>query len=1232
MKDKPTYEELEKQIIELEKQNEILKSSKDSDRIAKRKQSEKAIAKSNDLLTSVIKQAPFAIHILEGDFHNIKVVIANQESARIMGEVVQGRSEIDTDIPETLSTRFFTIDGKQEIPLSRMPSPRAFNGEVVSKEEFLFRHPDGTKIMVEVSASPVYDASGKIRAVTVTFHDITERKQVEKIQTDSELQFRSLSDASMEGIGIVQYDQILIVNKKVCELFGYDQNEMIGKTFLEFVAVESRELALKNFKDKFKEPFEIVAIRKNGSKFLAEVCGKTIEFKGSPGRVIAIRDITERKQAEKALKESEEKYRSIFESFPDIYFRANNKGIITELSPSVLQISGFRPDELIGKSVTTVYQDPVDRINLLKELKESGRVTDYELKLQTKDKGAKFASLCPHVTIGQNGEINGIEGVIRDISERIRVEKELYMSETLYRNLFEKASDAIFMMKGNTFNTCNEATINIFGCDDKKDIIEHSPWEFSPPNQPDGQDSKKKAMIYINAALKGKPQNFYWKHIKKDGTPFDTEVSLSNLILKDITYLQAIVRDITERKQAEAIKSIQFEITRFVLNTKNLSEFYEAVRGELGRIIKVENFYVAYYDEKTDQLSAVFEKDSKDQIPSWPSGKSLTGKVIKEQKPLILKKAEILNLANTGEIELIGTRAEVWLGVPLLIGGGVSGVLVVQDYDNPQAYNQAHLELLEMVSKEMSICIERKQAEEALKESEEKLKISYEQLNTTLNALPDLLFEIDKETIIYDYRASNSDLLFLPPSEFLGKAMKEILPKEASEKILFAIEKAAEYGNYSGIEYSLQLKNGINWFDISIAEKKHLNYYRYILLVRNITDRKKAVQALKENEAQLRELNATKDKFFSIIAHDLKSPFNAILGFSDLLVEQIQERDYGDIEKYVGIIQKSSQQAMDLLLNLMEWSQSQTGKMEFNPVNVDVVELINKITELLSFSALQKAITISKKLPDNIQVSGDKDMISTILRNLISNSIKFTHPDGTIVISSEQKQNELMICVSDSGVGIKKENISKLFCIEESISTIGTQEEKGTGLGLILCKEFVEKLGGNIWVESEEGNGSTFYFTLPYTSEKIKDKNAKNEDLTSAEVKPMKKLNILIVDDDETSEELLMIAVQEIASEITSVRTGTEAATACRDNPDIDLVLMDIAMPGINGYEATRQIRKFNKNVIIIAQTAFALQGDKEKALNAGCNDYISKPVNRDTLLSTIDKNFNEITKQINDK
>jgi len=168
-----------------------------------------------------------------------------------------------------------------------------------------------------------------------------------------------------------------------------------------------------------------------------------------------------------------------------------------------------------------------------------------------------------------------------------------------------------------------------------------------------------------------------------------------------------------------------------------------------------------------------------------------------------------------------------------------------------------------------------------------------------------------------------------------------------------------------------------------------------------------------------------------------------------------------------------------LLMNLMEWSQLQTGKMDFTPFTIDLHELINEIIELLNDAAQLKSITISTELPDNMHVSADKAMLGTILRNLVSNAIKFTHPGGTIVISAEQRQNECMICVRDSGVGIIKENLDKLFCIEESLSTAGTQKEKGTGLGLILCKEFAEKHGGRIWVESQYGIGSQFYFTLP---------------------------------------------------------------------------------------------------------------------------------------------------------
>ena len=247
----------------------------------------------------------------------------------------------------------------------------------------------------------------------------------------------------------------------------------------------------------------------------------------------------------------------------------------------------------------------------------------------------------------------------------------------------------------------------------------------------------------------------------------------------------------------------------------------------------------------------------------------------------------------------------------------------------------------------------------------------------------------------------------------------------------------------------------------------------------NITDRKKAEQSLRESEMQLRELNATKDKFFSIIAHDLKSPFNAIVGFSELMVEQIREKDYDGLEEYAGYIHTSSLRAMSLLSNLLEWSRTQIGRMNYNPEPIELQAIITEVIELLTDPAKQKDIAISSSIPDNLIVFADKTMISTVLRNLVSNAIKFTNSGGQVNISALQVDDELLVSISDNGVGIKKEAIPNLFMIAESKSTSGTNKETGTGLGLILCKEFVVKHGGRIWTESEEGVGSTFKFTLP---------------------------------------------------------------------------------------------------------------------------------------------------------
>jgi len=239
------------------------------------------------------------------------------------------------------------------------------------------------------------------------------------------------------------------------------------------------------------------------------------------------------------------------------------------------------------------------------------------------------------------------------------------------------------------------------------------------------------------------------------------------------------------------------------------------------------------------------------------------------------------------------------------------------------------------------------------------------------------------------------------------------------------------------------------------------------------------ITPIKDNESKLIELNRTKDKFFSIIAHDLKSPFNTIIGFSDQLIERVEANDYEGIGQMAGFIQQSAIRAMDLLNNLMKWGQLQSGGVLYRPEDFDMGEQIHETALLLSGMAGQKSITIENKVSEKLLIHADKEMMGTVLRNLISNALKFTPVGGTVVLSAEAKPDELIVSVRDNGVGIDTDRIGKLFTISDNVSTPGTQQERGTGLGLVLCKEFMDKNRGRIWVESTVGMGTTFYLSLP---------------------------------------------------------------------------------------------------------------------------------------------------------
>ncbi|GGK54018.1 MULTISPECIES: ATP-binding protein [Flavobacteriaceae] len=380
-------------------------------------------------------------------------------------------------------------------------------------------------------------------------------------------------------------------------------------------------------------------------------------------------------------------------------------------------------------------------------------------------------------------------------------------------------------------------------------------------------------------------------------------------------------------------------------------------------------------------------------------------------------------------------------------------------------------------------------------------------------------------------------------------------------------------------------------------------------IIRNISERQNLISDLKLAKEHAEESDRLKSAFLANMSHEIRTPMNGILGFAQLL--KTQDLSGENQQKYIDVIEKSGERMLNIINDIVSISKIESGligvHLEETNFNEQVEFIYNFFKPEIESKNLQFLLKNGISFNEAI-IYTDREKVFAILTNLMKNAIKYTEK-GFIELGYFKKDNFLQFYIKDSGIGIPKDRQKAIFerFIQADISNKNAKQ--GAGLGLSITKAYVEILGGDLWVTSEKGKGSTFYFTLPYQTEIISDKIKKIEVLAPAEISLTKKLKILIVDDDETSEMILSISLEEFAKEIIVARNGVEAVQACRKHPNIDLILMDIQMPEMNGFEATKEIRKFNPKVNIIAQTAYALIGDKEKVIEVGCNSYIKKPI-----------------------
>ncbi|MBU0474465.1 MAG: PAS domain S-box protein [Bacteroidetes bacterium] len=361
--------------------------------------------------------------------------------------------------------------------------------------------------------------------------------------------------------------------------------------------------------------------------------------------------------------------------------------------------------------------------------------------------------------------------------------------------------------------------------------------------------------------------------------------------------------------------------------------------------------------------------------------------------------------------------------------------------------------------------------------------------------LKDVLYESTPEGKLLDINPSGIELFGYDSKEDIMKInIAEDLYVNPEERDRL-IEKIENDGFVKDYEIKIKNKSGK---EIIVTETSFMlkndagKVLGYTGIIRDVTETKLQEKLLREyneelanlniqlkiSEDELKKINDEKDKFFSIIAHDLKSPFNALLNLSEFLVEDLPELSMEEIRSFSKEINISAHSVYNLLLNLLQWAQIKTGRFSKTQEKLDMADLASKTIMLLENLASKKSIKIKNSIDLSHNIIGDKTMISSVMQNLISNAIKFTKRNGDIDITSEENSGKVIIHIKDTGVGISVENLNKLFKLDEHLTTVGTANESGTGLGLILCRELLEKNNGKIWADSTEGFGATFSFSL----------------------------------------------------------------------------------------------------------------------------------------------------------
>ncbi|MCW0481165.1 PAS domain S-box protein [Gaoshiqia sediminis] len=1029
---------------------------------------------------------------------------------------------------------------------------------------------DGGLIWKEQRNIPIYDEAGKLVALEGIARDVTQQKQNEQKLLQSDRVFKYAIDMFC----VAGFDGYLkVLNPSWERTLDWSNDELLSKPYLEFIHPDDREKTINGIAKVVEGnevyQFENRYLCRDGSvKWLS---WNAHPIPGEKMFVAASRDMTEYKQIMEELQSREKEYHGLINGMNETIWIIDPEGKLLDVNTAAVKTLGFTRDELLEIGLPGIDRK-MSKTEFFKRSKATNgdKIQIFETEHTTKS-GRVIPVEISSTQIFYHGK-PAILSVARDISERKNSERRVRESEERFKQISENSQEWIWEVDPQGLYTYSSGVVeNILGYTPEEIVGKKFFYEMFHPE--DREHFKQLAFEFFN---KKQPlRDFVNRNINKAGEII--WVSTSGVPMFDdagnlIGYRGADV-NITERITQEKELRDSEEKFRSLFNDHSANKLL--IDPEQGIITDANLAAAEFYGFPVEALRGMkistINTTSPEELNEKIQGALLTRNMSYEFKH---RKAD-------------GSECDVEVFISKVIIGERKFL---------------HAIIHDITEK---------------KRHERQLRL----LNRAVEQSPVIMFITDKEGCIEYVNPTFTQITGYELEDVKGKKsnlLKSGLHADDFYKDLWDTILSGK--DWKGELQNKRKDGSLYWVSAVISPifNSEGEITHFVTVREDITEKKDMIKNLVAAKEKAEESDRLKSAFLANMSHEIRTPMNSIIGFLDLLQEPGLEEELR--EDYLQIVQESSDRLLNTINDIIEISKIEAGHLDVKEELIRVNGLLNYFYEFYKPEAERNGLQLRvvNRLPEDAQIKIDKNKLESILGNLIKNAVKFT-ANGFVELGCQMDNGQLVFYVKDSGIGIAPNRLEAIFDRFTQADLNLNRTYEGSGLGLSICKSYAELLKGRIWVESEVGQGSTFYVSIPLVVQA-----ETNQQTTEAVTEPVADEQpdavILIAEDDQASYYYLEVVLAKQNYQLIRARNGEEAVLLVQQHPEIQLVLMDIKMPVMDGYEATRQIRQFNTRVPIIAQTAFALSGDRERTQQSGFTDYLAKPIKAGDLVALIER------------